>query len=270
MSIVIKGVVVAGVLGAVASAGWAASREPAPALEAASADTRAPTQSSPKQRQWEERRAQIRRTLPDAGVVAAAPTSSDEADTRRHVAFRELIDQCLDDLESEASGALTIDVAEIGSPDIGVIYESVDIVAQTVDDPEVLQCIVESMYAFVGEPPTESYARTSRRTIGVGDPVDEDKEAQTAFDYVVGAHISEVRFCESKAKTPVEGTLPMTVTIAADGKVGEAMANPSEMPDAVVDCVVNATKRWQFPVSIAGRTLEYSFTLPIRPSPKME
>jgi RNA polymerase sigma-70 factor (ECF subfamily) len=269
MSITIKAIIVAGTVTGAGAASWYATRGPESAPPSDDAPPVAPQTQQSAQRLWEVRRRDIRAALdaPD-GQGKPAPTPPSPKATQRHrTGFREFVNDCLDDLESKATGALTIDVVEIGAPDVGVIYESVDVVGETVRDEEVMTCIIESMYAFVGNAPQESYEHASRTTLHVGRATDPDAKAQQAFDYVVGAHLNEVRFCQTKSATPVEGPLTFELSIAADGTVAASSAADSELPRAVVDCTVEATKRWQFPPSVGGRTLEYTVPLPVRAPP---
>jgi len=263
VSVATKGILIAGIVG-VGGAIWAASQRTAP--ERPEPATVVDQESAPEKQLWERRREHIRRSLPSASIPAgvSVPRPDDtEALERRHVALRELVDACLDDLGSDVNGALTIDVVEIGAPDVGVIFESLEVLTQTIDDPELLRCITESMYAFVDEPPEQSYERTYTRTTQIGRSEQSDEVAQRTFDAIVGAHIGEVRYCQRQVEGSAEGMLPMSVTIASEGTVEAASPGVSALPPRVVDCIARATLRWKFPTTLAGKTMHYSFALPI-------
>ncbi|MBA3544919.1 MAG: hypothetical protein H0T76_00400 [Nannocystis sp.] len=44
----------------------------------------------------------------------------------------------------------------------------------------------------------------------------------------------------------------------------------SDLPQEVVDCMINASQRWIFPATMRGKTFEYHFVLPVpgRPLPQ--
>lgn len=269
MSLTIKALLVS-TAGAVGLAGWLAqpaapkpASEPAEASQATSVDPPA----SPGAR-WEQRRRQIRRAPLPPVVARTAGPEEDEHDD-----FRELVRTCLTDLESDASGAVTIDVNQIGAPDIGTIYESVEIVETTVEDPELLQCLLQSMHAWVGAAPTESFERRSTWTFTLGQAATAERKRQDVFSAIVGAHINEVRYCEKRGDPDapgVAGHLLLALTLAPRddmSRPGAAEVRDTDLPTATVECVVTASKRWVFPGDFVGHTFEYDFTLPIAGPP---
>jgi hypothetical protein len=123
------------------------------------------------------------------------------------------------------------------------------------------------MYAFVGEAPAEAYERITGITAPLGKAkASDDKDAQV-FGGIVGAHMGEVRFCESKAEGEVAGEVTVAITIGASGKPESSEAGASTLPTAVVECIVGATKRWQFPTRMAGKRFERAFVLPVPGKP---
>lgn len=264
---VTAGIVVSATLAIVATLVWAArpDRPPPPreAVALASMDeVRDPTMS---RRTWEDRRTRIRQSLPSAPAVPTTIDPGEEARSERLIAeYRELVDLCLEDLGSAVNGAISLDIVEIGSPDVGAIYESVDVVASTIRDPELEQCIVESMYAFVGDGVVEPYERKSTLTSQIGDSEDPALEMQRRFDAIVGAHVGEVSYCERQSRTAVQGTLPVRASIVDGGVVSGVVVGENALPNEFVECTVRAMKRWKFPPDLAGRELEYVFTPPTR------
>lgn len=282
MSITAKALLITALGGTTGLVGWVAmGPDPAPptastetAEVAAAADgSVAPTpangssaQPDDPRAQWQRRRESIRRALPRATAGAAPqaePAAAAPEDAAAHRAFRELVDACMEDLGAQASGAVTLSIREIGAPDVGTIYESVEVVDASVDEPEVIECLTQSMYAWVGEAPAEAYARDTSWTVSLGKPpAGDEKDAQT-LGFIIGAHMGEVRFCESKATGEVVGAVTVTLTIGESGQPESAEAQPSGLPKAVVDCIVGATKRWQFPKTLAGKSFARDFVLPV-------
>lgn len=265
-SIMAKGLIACSVAVAAGGVAWAATRE-APKREAAVANSDAAPTSAKADRtarvtesreRWEDRRARIRAVIPrGAAALAAAPRETDDG-------YRSLVNACLEDLESEVNGALTLQVTEIGAPDVGVIYDDVVIVETTLDDEDVLTCITESMYGFVGDAPSEGYERMSQRTMQIGDAMEPDVVGQRMFDAIVGAHIGEVRHCQTKvAEGEASGTLDVAVTIGADQLAAKVEVVDTTLPVDVQTCVVGAMQRWLYPKPIIGKTFEYGYALPL-------
>jgi RNA polymerase sigma factor (sigma-70 family) len=266
-SMMIKGVVLAGALAVAGGIGWSALRHRPDDRDEllARVEVEASPAISAERRVWEDRRGRIRRSLPSTPSPAVAASGTDEERSHRLLqTYRELVDLCLEDLGSDVNGAISLDVVEIGSPDVGAIYESVDVVASTIRDPELEQCIVESMYAFVGDGVVEPYERKSTLTSQIGDSEDPRLEAQRRFDAIVGAHVGEVSFCERQSEIAVGGRLPVRASIADGGVVSAVVIGENDLPSEFVECTVRAMKRWKFPPDTAGSDFEYVFEPPIR------
>lgn len=232
-----------------------AARAPATAMKPKSAATT----GTPRAR-WEERRTKIRAVLPETtaeGQNRRLPTKG----------YREILTECIEDLESEKTGALTLNFDEIGAPDIGVVYDSIEVAHTNYEDAEVLECLTESMYAFVGEAPDEAYAQSYVITMPLGETKTDAQKEHQSIGYIVGAHISEVRFCESKGEGDVRGSVAVAMTMGEDGKLATATAGDTDLSAPVVDCIVNATKRWKFPESLGGKSFDYTFQVPVPGKP---
>jgi RNA polymerase sigma-70 factor (ECF subfamily) len=236
----------------------------APDVEPASAE---PAEVSTPRAVWERRRRQIDGALASAPRAPEAAAASSRPDPEAsHRAYRQLVQACIEDLDSEAVGALTLSIREIGAPDIGTIFDSVEVAHTNFDDEETLECLVQSMYAYVGEAPPEPFERNVTRTMRLGDAETEDAQSKQVVGYIVGAHAGEVRFCGTKADE-VAGSVTYTVTIADNGSVASSVAGETDLPSIVVECITAATLRWKFPATVAGRTLEHTLTLPIPGQP---
>lgn len=231
-----------------------------PAAPAAAASPPQANPDDPRRAVWEERKREIRKQLPP--LPKPAPTRSFTG----HDALQASFQDCMQDLGVTANGALTIDVTEIGAPDIGTIYESVDIVETTFPDKEVLTCLTESMLGWVGEPPDEGFERRPRITMIIGEPADELEKERRQFEAIVGAHIREIQFCEKKAPDS-RGRLTLSFAMGEpeDGRLRAKTVTPtlSEVPQAIVDCALWQAQRWVWPAKMAGKTYAYEFVLPI-------
>lgn len=220
--------------------------------------------------QWERRRRDIRRVLPEVLEDApeeAEPPASVQRRRAEYLDFHEMVDACTEDLGTGATGALTLSIHEIGAPGVGTIYDSVEVVHSNLDDPEVIECLTQSMYAHVGEPPAEAYERVRVRTMPIGEPVEPSEQDAQKIGFIVGAHMGEVRFCESKAEGKVEGSVSIALTIGESGLAESAVPGSSDLPAPVVECITNATKRWKFPDSLIGKNWDQRFVLPIGGQP---
>jgi RNA polymerase sigma factor (sigma-70 family) len=274
MSVIAKGLIMV-TTAAAGVAGWLAlggdrhesaqvveetDHRPAAASPAAASD-------DPRRAAWEQRKREIRQKLPALPKPAPTPAPSG------HDALRASFRACMQDLDVKASGALTIDLTEIGAPDIGTIYESVEIVETTFPDQEVLTCLTESMLGWVGDAPAESFERRPRVTMVLGEPADDAEKERRQFEAIVGAHIREIQFCEKKAPDS-RGRLTLLWTMGEpqDGRLKAKSVTPtlSEVPQAIVDCAVERGLSWAFPAKMAGKSYEYAFVLPIgaaKPAP---
>jgi RNA polymerase sigma-70 factor, ECF subfamily len=269
MSMIVKGLLVVTTAAAAGVAGWAALgrlpgespqmvEETGPRPTAIAAPT-ATDAADPRREAWERRKREIRQVLPALPQPARTPARPNDA-------LRAAFDACVRDLGATGSGALTIDLTEIGAPDIGTIYESVEIVETTFPDAEVLTCLTESMLGWVGEAPTESFERRPRVTMVLGEPADDAEKERRQFEAIVGAHVREIQFCEKRAPgSQGRMTLLWTMGTPQDDRLRAQTVTPtlSEVPQAIVDCAIERGLAWAFPVKMAEKSYEYAFVLPI-------
>lgn len=272
MSITAKAIFAA-TASALGVAGWfTLPDDPKPVLVATTAIEAAvnlsPSPSTPKA-VWEQRRRSIRQALPPAVAAKPAPQVDGAAKRREHDEFRALVDACMDDIGSDASGAVTISMTNIGAPDVGTIHDEVELVEATFEDQEVLQCLIQSMYAWVGEAPAEPFERRSTWTFVLGEPKGDAKQ-QRSFDFIIGAHINEVRYCEKRGKPDadaVSGHASLLFALADDPdghvRAKTPIVQSTDLSQEVVDCVINASQRWIFSDALKDKTFEYHFALPI-------
>lgn len=228
-----------------------------------------------------QRRAGARRELRERiGSSASATTSEPEGELARLEVLRILLGELEvapkspqrgEDLGGDQSGAVTIAMTMIGAPDIGTIYDDVELIETTFADKEVLQCLIQSMYGWVGEAPAEAFERRPTRTFVLGE-LEGDTKERRIFEAIIGAHIGEVRWCEKRGDPEageVRGRLLLAYALAddADGKTRAKTltVRATDLPREVVDCIVSASQRWIFPPALRDKTFEYQFVLPVPP-----
>ena len=261
-------VVLGASIGAAGVAGWVGLAPPSRSTVTGSLEPApVPPAASEPRAAWEQRRRSIRQVLPALALPVARDAGAREQRERED--FRELVSACMQDLKSDASGALTLDVTKIGAPDIGTIYESIEVVETTFEDAEALQCVIQSMYAWAGEAPAENLEERETWTFTLGTPTDALKN-QRMFETVIGAHIAEVRYCEKRGKpdaADVPGHLRLAFEFEADPRGYAAArtvtAQDTDLPPEVVDCITTASRRWVFPAALIDKVMTYDFVLPV-------
>jgi hypothetical protein len=244
-----------------------------------------PQQQQPRElserERWEQRRTQIRVALAarvgDEDQQATVEVDGDRVEldaealeqmrretvARARAGFKELRRACQEDLGSDATGSITISAVVIGDPQIGTIFDSVQIVTETVGDPELLACVREAMYAYVGEPPPVLVKSSFVNTMPVGRPDDEEHREQVMFDTIVGAHHGEIAACQRDEAFEGVGTALVEFTINADYYAKTRVAR-TNLPDSLAECIAEAGQGWLFPKTIVDKTLVYEFELPVK------
>jgi RNA polymerase sigma-70 factor (ECF subfamily) len=76
---------------------------------------------------------------------------------------------CLDLVPDHPRGRLALQVHYIGEPDVGTVVESIEVVEDTMDAPELRECWTESMYMLELEPPSEPVEGTYDLAYNAGD-----------------------------------------------------------------------------------------------------
>lgn len=248
-------------------------------IAAPEADVDDPPPASERER-WQQRRARVRAALakappspspaPDSAADEDGPEAPAELDdeersarARARAGFHRSLDACVDDLDSDANGAITLTAAVIGDPEVGTIFDSIEIVAETVDDPEVLRCVTESMYAYVGEPPAHPVeTRYNVTTPWIGGKDSDTRKERRIFEAIVGAHHGEVLVCQREAPE-AEGTLTLELTIGPERKPEAPEIVSADLPEAVTACIVERSQLWAFPADLVDKAFRYEFRLPV-------
>lgn len=236
-----------------------------PAAEAAASSERAEASDDDGddpvllRKRWQERRASIRAAL-HGDDPEAAQAAADGIRARKR-AYRERIAECVADLGPDTVGTITLALREVGAPDIGTIYDTVEIAHTSIDDPDLLTCVQQSMYAYVGEAPEAPEMGVSTLTMPIGKPLNPDQKARQVTDYIFGAHIGEVRFCQKKSEE-VRGDVEYALMVAG-GDVTAAVPGPTAIPKPVVDCITQRIRKWRFPDETGTPTLRVTLSLPI-------
>jgi TonB family protein len=83
---------------------------------------------------------------------------------------------------------------------------------------------------------------------------------------IIRQHLNEVKYCyelQLPRHPDLAGRITVQFTIAAEGKVTASLVQTSSLNNAAVEsCIVQATRRWEFPRRNAGLTIvSYPFVL---------
>ena len=255
---------------------------PVPALE----DESEPTTETPAPSAkdvWAQRRALLRRKHashpPSPDVDARDDTDDDhgdgeeiqalidEANEAREAAF----DECQKDI-GRGRGALVLRYRVLGAPDVGTIIDIIDVVGDTEYRTELVECVQESMYTFLGGFPPVPFERTE--TVTYVGPRAEDQDEKTwkerIFQTVVTAHLSEVRACETTGHGPdseVAGRVTLEMSFGREPNAMDARIVQTDTPASVSDCILTAARTWMFPRPVLdGHTFTRDIALPIDPA----
>lgn len=228
--------------------------------QAVLAPTPAPAPS--ERERWEQRRTSIRAAL---AAERDEPVDQEAIERARHDAlataragFAALERACMEDLGRDVSGAITLSAVVIGDPKIGTIFDSVEVVTETVDDPEIIACLRESMLAFVGAPPAVPIETSTIKSTSVG-----RHDNDTIFDKIVAAHYGEIAACQRNHGFDGTGVALVEFTIGDDRRTAEAAVMQTDLPEDVVECITTAGLRWAFPADLIGGVFAYEFRLPV-------
>ena len=202
----LKALLAATVVAAVGTAVWVAWPGPSPspspnaaALEAHAAV--APAEPSKRDR-WTQTRDRVRkahadRDAPRFSALSRRPFDIDEARQLVGTYFGEdaerlkqtffqvqeqlttFFSECLGE-DPTGTGRIRVRATLIGEPDVGVVVETVDVQEDTVGDPELTECIQQSVYSFdLDDPPAPVLGTVydfsldmDKRTIDAGIPID--------------------------------------------------------------------------------------------------
>jgi TonB family protein len=83
---------------------------------------------------------------------------------------------------------------------------------------------------------------------------------------IIRQHLNEVKYCyelQLPRHPDLAGRITVQFSIAAEGKVTASLVQASSLNNAAVEsCIVQATRRWEFPRRNAGLTIvSYPFVL---------
>lgn len=267
-------VVVAAVLGVAVWFGTRSPQAPEPAGHPVSANAQgddkrpanAPAASdSPAQRLWAARRDRIVASNPSAANDPApnepSPDSESATDAAMH-AQSQAFQDCIGDLGIPLVGASILRSEIRGAPDVGTIYEGLDIVGDTETHPELIECVQEHMYSYLGDAPDESFSAVRTVTTLGARPenLDDDAWAQRMFDTIVTAHLAEVDACAEGLPGPLAATL--TLSFEDEPAASEVEVDAIDLPEAVVACITDEARAWMFPrVYLADRAFDRQLVL---------
>lgn len=231
----------------------------ASATAAAQSDPGVTAKPATARERWQQRRVAIRSALD--GTPTTPPMAGAAGDVLQKStsvsAYRDAIEACAED--AGVQGAITVAAHEIGAPDIGTIFDSVKIIDTNLDDPELLECIVESMYDYVGPAPEGTTERNTQVTGTVGEV--KTRSSETLVRAIAGAHSGEVRFCAGK-HPDATGKLEFELHFSDSSELESATVAVSEVPQGLEDCVSAAVKRWKYP-ALKDRDVKLPFAFPV-------
>jgi RNA polymerase sigma-70 factor (ECF subfamily) len=257
---------------AAATTVWFVGRD---APQSANATTKTPTTAAPSSvaaapraldtpslRKWHVRREAIRAQLP-AVPAPIAPTDEATLAAEAKAALGAAFEDCVEDADRRLQGRIIVRATMIGSPDLGTIFESIDSVDLQTHDPALLECLVESSYAYTGPAPSAAVEATTTMAFLGGQPesVGDDAWRQQMFDAVVVAHVAELDDCTDDAA--VVGTVRLELDFAAGPQATAVRTEGDGLPSDVVECTRAAAAQWFFPRKFDGRTMTYEVRFPV-------
>lgn len=277
-------IVIAGAIGTVA---WVAARadpsseiaeskpgapttSPSTAGEVASNNAVASRTESAAAKAWRGRRATIRARLQDPSKPhAPAPPVDHEADQmammqQANEVLTTAFDDCTESSTQPINGRMILRATMIGSPDVGTIFETIEPVDEATRDVDLLECVIESSYAYTGPAPSAAAEVTTTMSWLGAQPekLPDDAWRQEMFDAVIIAFLAELRTCE------IEGTRGELV-LAFDftnEPTPTAVRAEGDVPLEVRRCAEAAAIKWRFPRKFNGKTMTHTLTMPIDPA----
>lgn len=239
--------------------------EDAPAAMASASEAEATPKAAPKaapeaqgdELRWKETRNQIAAALKKTPPVDAPTTKSS---TKQD--YARLILRCLRDLDDQPA-EFSLKLTEVGAPDIGTIVSEVEVVGTSVDNPEVIECAEQSMYAYVGDPPAEPYERTYR--LGMQLPAKNKKPEHDGkvFAYQMNKKWEDIRACETEG---TKGFVELDVAVEFGSSTASKVALVESSVSAdVSSCIVDTVRSWKHLVALKSETRRHRYELPIQP-----
>ena len=137
------------------------------------------------------------------------------------------------------------------------------VVHSSYEDPELRECLVESMHAYIGPPPEEAGERIRTKTMNIGKPASPEEQYEQIVSRIVAAHIGEIRYCGTVAGEGVEGSVGVEMDFDGGDLLRAATPDESELPPEVVDCIKGAVLRWKFPKAPFELVLHHTFNVPV-------
>lgn len=214
---------------------------------------RAPAPARPSRERWTRTRQALTRAL-----EARPPTEPATERTDTRMEYARLVMACVRDIEDQPA-KFSLEITEIGAPDIGTIVAEAKVVDSNITNPEILECAEQSMYAFEGPAPAVPFERTFRMGMKAG-PKRSPEQLAIRLHYYMDAHFADVRACEPKGVT---GWVDLDVTADAQGKVTKVDVAESTADATTVACIVGAASSWTFPEPVTTETTRHRYVLPV-------
>jgi RNA polymerase sigma-70 factor (ECF subfamily) len=229
-----------------------AAATPVIATPVATTVDRASAPARPSRERWTQTRQALSRAL-----EARPPTEPATERTDTRMEYARLVMACVRDIEDQPA-KFSLEITEIGAPDIGTIVAEAKVVGSNITNPEILECAEQSMYAFEGPAPAVPFERTFR--MGMQAPKRSPEQLAIRLHYYMDAHFEDVRACEPKGVT---GWVDLDVTSDEHGKITKVDVADSTADATTVACIVAAASSWTFPEPVTTETTRHRYTLPV-------
>ena len=241
--------------------------EDAASVIAAASETKSETKSEPKpesganaqavEKRWKETKEQLAAALKTTPPVDDPTT---KASTRKDYAM--LIVRCVRDIENQPA-EFSVKLTEVGAPDIGTIVSEVEVVGTSVDNPEVVECAEQSMYAYIGEPPSEPFERTHRFGMQMSARKAKPEHEGKVLEYQMNKKWEDIRACETGG---VKGFVEVEVSVAFENPSPTKVALiESTVEEDVTDCIIDTVRSWKHFNAFEPETRRHRYTLPMQP-----
>lgn len=233
----------------------AAEARPCPPAQSQKETPKVHPPQSEQQQRWRETRDEL-----EVALKKTPPSDEASPGTRTRLAYGRLIIACLRDIEDQPA-EFSVQLTEVGAPDIGTIVTEVEVLGTSVSNPDVVECAEESMYAYVGDAPDVPFERTFRFGMRVGAAKPKPEHDGKVFRYNMTKRIDDLRPCsdgdargfvELKVELPEGAPSPKAVSVVS-----------TDVDDDVAQCFRETVAGWNHFATIAAETRTHRYVLPL-------
>lgn len=238
---------------------------PTTASPASASETKSEAEPKPKpapeeatdELRWRKTKEQLAAAL-EKTPPADAPTT--KSSTKKDYAM--LIVRCVRDIENQPA-EFSVKVTEVGAPDIGTIVSEVEVVGTSVDNPEVVECAEQSMYSYIGDPPSEPYERTYRFGMQMSASKAKPEHQGKVLEYQMNKKWEDIRACETEG---VKGFVDVEVSVAFEHpSPTKVTLIESTVGEDVTNCIIDTVRSWKHFNAFKPETRKHRYVLPMQP-----